>query len=68
MSDYEKEINRMIETLNDNPEILRTILTNYDELVKEKCGQIDLVLPYWCYGFCGSESLEEIVKSGYCAK
>lgn len=52
MSDYEKEINRMVEVLKDSPENLRKILINYDELVKEKCGQKDLELPYWCYCFC----------------
>lgn len=64
MSDYEKEINKRADYLKESPEELKTILRNYDELLKEKYGQTDLPLPYWCYGFCGSESLEEIVKSG----
>lgn len=64
MSDYEKEIDKMMDILKDYPETLRKMLINYDSLVKEKCGQTDLPLPYWCYGFCGSESLDEIVKPG----
>lgn len=63
MSDYEKEIDKMMDILKDYPEALRKMLINYDKLVKARCNQTDLVLPYWCYGFCGCESLDEIVKS-----
>lgn len=64
MSDYENEIDKMMAFLKDDPETLRTILRNYDWLVKRNSEQQGLPLPYWCYCCCGSESLEEIVKSG----
>ena len=50
---YEHEINKMVLFLFEKPDTLKSILRNYDELVKntyfpnQKNNMIDL--PYWCY-------------------
>lgn len=64
MTDYEKEIDKMMDYLRDNPEELKTILRNYDGIVKGKSGQRNLPLPYWCYCCCGNNEVEMIKNVG----
>lgn len=53
--EYEDQIIINASLLKDNEEALKQVLRNYDQLVKEKNGQENLELPYWCYGFCSTE-------------
>lgn len=60
--EYEKEIDRMVDILleQEDHHTLRTILRNYDMLVKEQANKegntnINLELPYWCYCWCQGE-------------
>ncbi len=64
MTDYEKEIDKMTDYLRDNPEELKTILRNYDGIVKGKSGQGNLPLPYWRYCCCGNNEVEMIKNVG----
>lgn len=64
MTDYEKEINKMADFLNDNPEELRVILRNYDWIVKGKTSQRELPLPYWCYCCCENNEVEMLKNIG----
>ena len=58
--DYKEQIDFACKTLVENPETLKPILIQYDNLVKQSMNYENMELPYWCYGWNGNKIDSEV--------